>query len=130
MVASTNGEKKPFIERGTRTTFRKMKKSRFRQKAVHVPTRDGGHELFRREWTLIAYCSGNSSCPHKTKRGTSYAFPNFLGEAGEIEGHLALHSSKQKQKKTFSPERLGIMLVELKWPPYKNHQSYEIPPII
>jgi len=23
--------------------------------------RDGGHELFQREWTLIAYCSGNSS---------------------------------------------------------------------
>jgi len=42
MVASTNGEKKPFIERGTRTTFSKMKKSRFRQKEVHVPTRDGG----------------------------------------------------------------------------------------
>jgi hypothetical protein len=49
MAAQTNGEKKPFIERGTRTTFSKMKKSRFRQKAVHVPTRNGGDELFRRE---------------------------------------------------------------------------------
>ena len=36
-------------ERGTRTTFSKMKKSRFRQKEVHVPTRNGGHELFQRE---------------------------------------------------------------------------------
>jgi len=49
MVAPANGEKKPFIERGTRTTFSKMKKSRFRQKEVHVPTREGGDELFRRE---------------------------------------------------------------------------------
>jgi len=49
MVAPTNGGKKPFLERGTRTTFSKMKKSRFRQKAVHVPTRNGGDELFRRE---------------------------------------------------------------------------------
>jgi hypothetical protein len=36
-------------ERGTRTTFSKMKKSRLRQKEVHVPTRNGGHELFQRE---------------------------------------------------------------------------------
>jgi hypothetical protein len=49
MVAPTNRGKKPFLKRGTRTTFSKMKKSRFRQKAVHVPTRNGGQELFRRE---------------------------------------------------------------------------------
>jgi len=30
--------------------------------------RNGGHELFRREWALIAYCSGNSSCPQKRHR--------------------------------------------------------------
>ena len=48
MAAPMNGGKKPFLERGTRTTFSKMKKSRFRQKAVHVPTRNGGHELFHR----------------------------------------------------------------------------------
>jgi hypothetical protein len=49
MAAPMNGGKKPFLERGTRTTFSKMKKSRLRQKEVHVPIRNGGHELFQRE---------------------------------------------------------------------------------
>jgi hypothetical protein len=65
MVAPMNGGKKPFLERGTRTTFSKMKKSRFRQKAVHVPTRNGGHELFQKEQTLIVHCSpetGDTNC--------------------------------------------------------------------